>query len=408
MLNRHSTRLRWLRAAAALALLAAVAITASAEPRDRSVAAGRYQVIHDFEGTKRTGLGSPDDNPLVRATDGYLYGTSSSWNGSVNKGSIYRVSPSGQVRVVKQLEQPTGADPQGLTASRTGGVYGIARKGGRHGCGVIFRLDADGSYTVLWNFDKDDAVIGGFPSTRLAEGADGSLYGSTDKGSTSNWGAIFRFMPGGDMSLIRAYNDRRISVNEPSAQADLLMASDGHLYQAGDYEKIFRITLGGLLAPVADISPGFSPAEGELLEGQDGNLYGTAVYGGPKSSGILFRIDKATQGVTVLHTFGGSQPDGRDGENPVGVTQGRDGYLYGSTGKGGLHDGGTLWRIATDGSGYSIVLRFTGRPGTGTAANGDGANPSAAPTETPDGRWVGTTIGGGTKDLGTVYALTPR
>ncbi len=142
-----------------------------------------------------------------------------------------------------------------------------------------------------------------------------------------------------------------------------------------------------------------------LIEGKDGNLYGTMSSGGSKWEGVVFKLSKDGSGYTVLHNFTGYR-FGEDGSWPQGVTEGSDGALYGTTQTGGppgdvLHatGSGTVFKVSKDGSGYTVLHRFPGM-------SEDGIEPWAGLVEGRDGALYGTTLEGGTKGaFGTVFKL---
>src|SRR5262245_64092779 len=100
-----------------------------------------------------------------------------------------------------------------------------------------------------------------------------------------------------------------------------------------------------------------------LIEGSDGKLYGT-LGGGTNDAGTVFKLNKDGSGYTILRWFTGT---GGDGASPSGLVEGQDGVLYGTTLGGGTNDAGTVFKLNRDGSGYSVLRRFTG------IANQDGS-----------------------------------
>jgi uncharacterized repeat protein (TIGR03803 family) len=127
-------------------------------------------------------------------------------------------------------------------------------------------------------------------------------------------------------------------------------------------------------------------------------------YGGGKGEGVVFKLSKDGTGYIALHTFTGYL-SGEDGSGPQGVVEGSDGVLYGTTQTGGHPSGveyatgcGTVFKVNKDGSGYTVLHRF---PGT----SGDGIAPWAGLVEGRDGALYGTTLEGGTYNLGTVFRL---
>ena len=130
--------------------------------------------------------------------------------------------------------------------------------------------------------------------------------------------------------------------------------------------------------------------------GSDGALYGTTRQGGETDRGILYRVQTDGSGFTVLRSFNAS---GYDRSRPIGVPlQGADGALYGTTYDGGRYNVGTVFKMAADGWGYTVLHDFSTRwP--------DGQAPGAALVQGANGAFYGTTLGGGTNSQGAVFKL---
>jgi uncharacterized repeat protein (TIGR03803 family) len=132
-----------------------------------------------------------------------------------------------------------------------------------------------------------------------------------------------------------------------------------------------------------------------LVQANDGNFYGTTYSGGTNGSGTVFRLTPGG-GYTNLYPFG-SQPF--DGAYPsAGLIQGSDGYLYGTTVKGGTGNCGTVFRISLSGS-YSNLYSFQG-------PTNDGYGPGVGLTRGNDGNLYGVTMGGGAGNFGTVFRFS--
>jgi uncharacterized repeat protein (TIGR03803 family) len=137
---------------------------------------------------------------------------------------------------------------------------------------------------------------------------------------------------------------------------------------------------------------GSSPYAG-LVQGSDGNFYGTTFGGGTNNLGTVFQIT-STGALTSLYSFGGTN----DGANPVGgLVQGSDGNFYGTTEAGGTNNLGTVFKITTSGA-LTSLYSFTG--------TNDGANPYAPLAQGSDGNYYGTTELGGTNNFGTVFKIS--
>src|SRR5882762_6437309 len=149
-----------------------------------------------------------------------------------------------------------------------------------------------------------------------------------------------------------------------------------------------------------DVLAAFGPAglqnpQAPLIQGTDGNFYGTTVNGGAFSVGTVFQLTPAGT-LTVLHEFAG----GTDGAAPAaGLIQAADGNFYGTTSQGGASNAGTVFQLTPAGT-LAVLYTFTG----GTT---DGATPNAGLIQATDGNFYGTTANGGAFSTGTVFQLTP-
>jgi uncharacterized repeat protein (TIGR03803 family) len=185
--------------------------------------------------------------------------------------------------------------------------------------------------------------------------------------------------------------------------AGLVQGNDGNLYGT-TYEggtngegTIFRVTASGTETPLysfTDGSDGSHPYAG-LIQASDGNLYGTTEFGGTNGDGVVFRM--TTNGVlTPLYSFTG----GHDGEDPRGgLVQASDGYLYGTATGGGTNGDGTVFRITTNGV-LMPLYSFTG--------GHDGTFPEAALVQANDGYLYGTTYQGGISNFISGYGVVFR
>lgn len=127
-------------------------------------------------------------------------------------------------------------------------------------------------------------------------------------------------------------------------------------------------------------------------------LYGMTANGGSaglSDIGAIFRIATDGTGYTLLHSFTGTATDGA---RPFGSLTFSGSKLYGMTSQGGASDAGTLFSIGLDGTGYSVIESFAGAPA-------DGAFPYGDLTFSDDGStYYGMTSDGGTADLGVIFS----
>lgn len=96
-------------------------------------------------------------------------------------------------------------------------------------------------------------------------------------------------------------------------------------------------------------------------------LYGTTQYGGlaylPLGQGTLFKINTDGTGFTNLHFFAGYP---NDGSIPLGGLVLSGNTLYGTASAGGPSGYGTIFSINTDGTGYTNLYSFTGTTNDGS------------------------------------------
>jgi uncharacterized repeat protein (TIGR03803 family) len=142
------------------------------------------------------------------------------------------------------------------------------------------------------------------------------------------------------------------------------------------------------------LDPDSSRPRSPLIEGDDGALYGTSFLGGPSNLGGVFKINGDGTGYSVLWFFKGANSDGA--YPGAGLVRGTNGFLYGTTSSGGISNFGTVYRLDQKGSNYAVLKSFSGV---------DGANPCAALIQAADGRLYGTTLNGGTNNLGLVFSI---
>ncbi|MBI4915257.1 MAG: hypothetical protein HY825_05365 [Acidobacteria bacterium] len=185
------------------------------------------------------------------------------------------------------------------------------------------------------------------PVAAVIVGVGDRLFGTTEGGGPFNDGTVFSVDPGG----------RGLEVIH-----DFLASTDGS-------------------SPVAS-----------LLDGGDGFLYGTTTYGGIQDMGTIFRVRPDGQGFAVLHRFQGV-PDGRNSRAAL-VTDGA-GVLFGCASYGGWYGSGTVFRVNSDGSGFSVLRHLSGS---------DGRLPLAALFYDGAGKLYGVTSSGGLGG-GAVFAL---
>lgn len=136
-----------------------------------------------------------------------------------------------------------------------------------------------------------------------------------------------------------------------------------------------------------------------MIQGSDGNLYGTTAWGGANSEGTVFKLTPKGK-YTVLYSFC-SQSKCADGANGGWLTEGSDGNFYGQTNLGGNANQGTIYKITPSGQ-FTSLYSFCSQTNCT-----DGAQPWSQLLETSDGTFYGTTIQGGANNHGTIFKFVP-
>jgi uncharacterized repeat protein (TIGR03803 family) len=354
-------------------------------------------------------------NGLVQGSNGYFYGTT--LNGGANSaGTVFKISPSGTLTSLYSFTggNDGGGPLAGLVQGRDGYFYGTTQSGGMAidgpPGGTVFNISANGALANLYSFTFSSSMgqfndVGDAPEAGLVQGRDGDFYGTAFDGGSAGHGTVFKY--------INRATDRVTSLyaftgtpDGANPAAGLVQGSGGSFYGTtasggtGKSGTVFVINPNAPLptSPLTNIysftggNDGGGPLAG-LVQGSDGNFYGTTAFGGVGNLGTVFRIN--TNGaLTTLYSFNG----GNDGANPyAGLVQGSDGYFYGTTQSGGTNGGeGTIFKISSTGD-YSSLYSFSGN---------DGSNPQSGLVQGSDGSFYGTTVSGGESGAGTVFRMT--
>jgi len=297
---------------------------------------GTFSTIYNFN--PATDGGGP--NAIIQGPDGYLYGVTDNYGPSGSQtGTIFKVSLSGQLTVLYSFADGSNTYA-GLTLGADGNFYGVMTNGGTYGGGSIFKMTPSGTFTTLYTFTG--ILDGGNPYTSLLQASDGNFYGIATNGGANGGGTLFQITPTGTFKVIYAFDP---SVTGLGLQNALVQGADGALYEStlfggpNGFGSIVKITLDGTLSTVYNFTNGAdgSQAWAPLLLGGDGNFYG----GTRNNSGTIFRLTPSGA-ITTLYSFLG----GVDGDSPVApLIQGADGNLYGVALYGGQYTDGTVFKL---------------------------------------------------------------
>ena len=242
--------------------------------------------------------GTYPEGGLVQGTDGNFYGTTLD-TGAYGSGTVFKITPGGTLTTLYSFCSRTnctdGANPYaGLVQSTDGNFYGTTGFGGANSYGTVFKMTPSGTLTTLYSFcSQTNCADGNTPYAGLVQGTDGNFYGATGTyPSTNSSGTVFKITPSGTLTTLYSF------CSQPNC-------TDG----------------GG---------------PSELVQATDGNFYGTTDYGGAYSGGTVFKINtQPPYTLTTLYSFC-SQTNCTDGTYPAaGLVQGTDGNFYGTTLGGG-------------------------------------------------------------------------
>jgi uncharacterized repeat protein (TIGR03803 family) len=363
----------------------------AADVTNVSIACGsNFTLLYSFAGG--SGDGADPYHSLIQTGDGDFYGTTLS-GGAGNGGTIFEITPSGTETVLYSFASMPWA---GLIQGSDGNLYGTTASGGASGRGTVFKITLSGTESVLYSFPVGSSE----PYTGLILGSDGNFYGTTGANGASDDGTVFRVTPSGTETVLHVFPKTGSDGEIP--YAGLIQGSDGNFYGttynggANGLGTVFKVTPGGTETVVYSFAGGIDgehPYAG-VIQGSDGNFYGTTYQGGASGYGTVFKVTPSGT-ETVLYTFAGGSSDGANPE--AGLTQGTDGNFYGNTYQGGAGGVGIVFKLTPSGT-ETVLHTFAG-------GSGDGANPSANLVLGSDGNLYGSTSAGGTGDHGTFFKV---
>lgn len=263
------------------------------------------------------------------------------------------------------------------------------------GCGTVFKSTPGGSVTTLYNFCAQTGCTDGFMPNGLVQGADGNIYGTTDpviNGSCPDCiGSIFKLTPQGVLTTLHKFCSQKNCADGDDPRPGLLQASNGRFYGATFSGVIFEITSAGNYSVLYTFKY-LSSYPGPLTQAANGNLYGTTANGGAYHYGSVFQITLNGK-FSTLYSFC-AQSGCPDGSSPVArLVQGTDGNLYGTASMGGANTNtndcpfgcGTIFSLSQTGT-FTNLYNFCS---LSNCADGDG--PGLGMIQGTDGKFYGNT-----------------
>lgn len=366
---------------------------------------GTFTSLASFTGATGVVLGTSPLAALVQASDGNLYGTTST-GGTINAGTVFKVTTAGVFTNLLSFTNTSGLflgnSPQAALVQWTDGyLYGTTSLGGTGGSGSVFKVITTPVLTFTSLRSISASTDGQNPYGALVLGSDGNFYGTANIGSTYAKGTVFSISPS-TTAFTRVFT----FVTSPPVFRNLIQGSDGNFYggtangNAG-LNSVFKLTAGGTLSTLAALTSNSSGnfSAPYVLQGSDGNLYGTAPTDG--AYGQIFKL--TTAGVkTTLASFTNTSGATVGSNTITGLMQDTDGTLFGTTTGGGTGGGyGTAYKVTTAAA-FTSLASFTNTLGV-TLGNA----PQTRLVKGTDGNLYGTTQSGGTGGFGTVFKVTP-
>jgi len=296
----------------------------------------------------------------------------------------------------------TGYFPRSaLVGSTDGNLYGTASVSGPNSYGTVFKTTTAGAVTVLHGFDLTD---GAAPLAALTQGRDGNFYGTTYEGA-NGYGTVFKVTPAGEFTTLHVFCSESNCSDGENPWGGLVEGTNGNFYGTasggGAYYSgtVFEITPAGTLTTLYNFCPQLGCADGEipeagLVQASNGAFYGTTFRGGAYDEGTVFRITAAGK-LKVLHSF-----QLTDGAYPTtGLIQATNGNFYGTTQRYAANNAGTFFEITPTGK-LTTLYNFCSQSNCA-----DGGSPWGLVQGT-DGNFYGATLSGGATGYGTLFKIT--
>jgi uncharacterized repeat protein (TIGR03803 family) len=363
---------------------------------------GQETVLYSFTGGADGAAPGPlllDNAGILYGTTSLGGGDASGRCQAIGCGVVFKLDPSTSNYTV--LYTFTGAadggqPSAGLVQDSAGNFYGTTSSGGANvsvcggfGCGVVFKLDPAGTDTVLYTFKGQ--ADGGTPVAALIWDTHGDLYGTTENAGTYGWGVVFKLDATGTETVLHEFTG---GADGATPRGGLISDAAGNLYgttlQGGTGTfftngVVFELDSSGtyivLHTLAASGAEGINPYAG-LLMNSVGNLYGTASAGGPScpanafSCGVVFEVTSGAVTTFNVSVALAGNGNGTVTSNPAGIN-------CGSTCSANFANGTTVTLSASPATGSAFEGWSGSCSGTGNCPLAAGAEVTAIFNQSP-------------------------
>jgi len=377
-----------------------------------------FDTLETFRGSNGS---YPYYGSLVQGIDGGLYGTTVT-GGQHNDGTIFKIDSRQRFTSLYSFAGLDGANPYaGLLLGKDGRLYGTTADGGTYNRGTIFAITHNGILTTLYSFCRQPTCPDGeAPVGELAQAANGSLYGTTQRGGANDGGTVFNISLEGALTTLYNFCTQPNCYDGSAPRGRLVQFTDGSFYGitvSGGRDvggvcnigcgTVFKITPSGTLTTLYRFCAQTNCADGYwpnplLIQSNGKSFYGTTQVGGvgtcKEGCGTIFKMNP--RGVlTTLYNF--CPDNGCRGVPYAGLMEATDGNFYGTTYYDGINDLGSIFETTPAGL-STFLYSFCSEPGCA-----DGEYTMAGLFQATNGSFYGTTFeGGNSKSEGIVYKLS--